>query len=102
MTGPEALEEMLYEAAGNVSTLREMVDGLGDLSTAEAKAYAAEIGALFESLLADAYINDNQPGEGLKVLDAAIAKRGAAAGRAAGDPDLAQGGGGGPGVFCPA
>lgn len=32
-----------------------------------------------DGLLADAYINDNQPGEGLKVLDAAIAKRGSAA-----------------------
>lgn len=32
-----------------------------------------------DGLLADAYINDNQAAEGLKVLNAAIAKRGAAA-----------------------
>ena len=32
-----------------------------------------------DALLADAYISDNQPGEGLKILDAAITKRGAAA-----------------------
>lgn len=32
-----------------------------------------------DGLLADAYFNDNQTAEGLKVLDAAIAKRGAAA-----------------------
>ncbi len=32
-----------------------------------------------EGLLADAYINDNMPAEGLKVLDEAVAKRGAAA-----------------------
>lgn len=32
-----------------------------------------------DGLLADAYFNDNMPNEGLKVLDAAITKRGAAA-----------------------
>lgn len=32
-----------------------------------------------DGLLADAYINDNQPAEGLKILDAAVTKRGAAA-----------------------
>ncbi|MBS0477043.1 MAG: hypothetical protein JSR28_18080 [Proteobacteria bacterium] len=32
-----------------------------------------------EGMLAEAYINDNQPGEGLKVLQAAIAKKGNAA-----------------------
>lgn len=56
---------------------------LKDYPAARASLQSAIAGGYTESgvegLLADAYINDNMPAEGLKVLDAAVTKRGASA-----------------------
>ena len=56
---------------------------LRDYPAARASLQAAIAGGYteggVEGLLADAYINDNMPAEGLKVLDEAVTKRGAAA-----------------------
>lgn len=98
------LGQLSYDKKMQRRGLQAMVDS-GKVSAADAAKFSYYIGGLaydmrdyagaraafqsaiaggyteggIDGLLADAYINDNQAAEGLKVLNAAIAKRGAAA-----------------------
>ena len=98
------LGQLSYDKKAQRRGLQAMVDS-GKVSAADAAKFSYYIGGLafdmrdyagaraafqsamaagyteggIDGLLADAYISDNQPAEGLKVLNAAIAKRGAAA-----------------------
>lgn len=64
-----------YYIGGLAYDLRDFAGARAAFQTAIAAGYAD--GGI-DGLLADAYINDNQPAEGLKILDAAVTKRGAA------------------------
>lgn len=85
--GLQAMIDSGKVPAADVGKYNYYVGGLAfdmrDYAGARAAFQAAIAGGYTEggvdALLADAYISDNQAAEGLKVLDAAIAKRGAAA-----------------------
>ena len=85
--GLQAMVDSGKVSAADTAKFNYYIGGLAfdsrDFAGARAAFQAAISGGYTEggidALLADAYINDNQAGEGLKVLDAAIAKRGAAA-----------------------
>lgn len=70
------LPKFNYYIGGISYDLRDYPAARASLQTAIAGGYT-EGGV--EGLLADAYINDNMPAEGLKVLDEAVTKRGASA-----------------------
>lgn len=73
---PAEVAKFNYYIGGISYDLKEYPAARTSLQAAIAGGYAD---SGIEGLLADAYINDNMPAEGLKVLDAAVAKRGAAA-----------------------
>jgi hypothetical protein len=73
---PDVAAEFNFFVGALAYDMRDYAAARTALQAASAAGYSKND---VEGMLAEAYINDNQPVEGLKVLEAAVAKKGAAA-----------------------